>query len=131
MDSGATFHLHSNNGLLNFISYKNIPSSCVFFGDGSKMPIQKIGSSIIPQSNPYFTLTLITIFITVFVIKILISVRPFTRDNKCSIEFDFFFFVKEYHAKETFLRCERKGYIYLIATTLPQALTTITPSSWH
>lgn len=92
MDSTATSHLHSNEGILNSISDKHISPSYVLVGDGTKIPIQNIGHSVLPNSNPYCTLTLKNIIITPNIIKKLI----YARDNMFSIEFDDFgFFVKD------------------------------------
>lgn len=101
-------------------------------GDCSKISIHKVGHSLIYQSNPFRTLTLNNILITPSVIKILIYVRCFTRDNKCSIEFDAFgIFVKDYRTKQTLLRCDNTGVLHLVTTTSPQVFHTIAPSLWN
>lgn len=131
IDFGATSHLHSNEAILNFISEKNISPSYVLVCDGSKIPIQNFGHSILPNSNPYRILTLKNILITPNIIKNLIYVRHFTRDNNYSIEFDAFgFSMKDYRTKKTLLRCDSTGDLYLVTST-PQALATISPSLWH
>ncbi|BAF23229.2 Os08g0236200 [Oryza sativa Japonica Group] len=60
-------------------------------------------------------------------VRNLLSVRQFTRDNKCSIEFDEFgFFVKDLQTQRVILRCNSRGDLY----TLPTAVPAITAHSF-
>lgn len=60
---------------------------------GSTIPISKVGNSSLPHPNPYRTLVLKNILITSQIIKNLIYVRRFTRENRCTIELDPFCFL--------------------------------------
>lgn len=95
MDTGATAHLHNDSGILKSFSNKcNNSRLSVLVGDESRIPVTKVGHSTL-GFNSCRTLYLKNVLITPQIIKNLIFVRQFTRDNKCSIEFDKFgFFCK-------------------------------------
>lgn len=99
MDSGATFHIHANEGIFNsFNSNCNIIS--VMVGDRSSINVTKTGSSILCTVDMYRTLHLHNILITPQIIKTLVYVRKFTKDNHCSIKFDAFgFSMKDFVTK--------------------------------
>ena len=58
------------------------PSSIVV-GDGSLLPVTITGATVLPGS-----LSLNNVLVSPRLIKNLISVRQFTSDNNCSVEFD-------------------------------------------
>ncbi|GKD81815.1 hypothetical protein Tco_1348654 [Tanacetum coccineum] len=94
MDTGASSHLNSSATNLS-----NVFNSCiypsVFVGDGKSIPVTNTGHSTL--TTPHRTLHLNNVLITPNIVKNLISVRQFVRDNKCTIEFDEFgFSVKDY-----------------------------------
>ena len=63
--------------------------------------------------NPHCPLHLHNILITPHIVKKLICVRQFTRDNKVSIEFDEFdFSVKDNLTRQILLRCDSTGDLY-------------------
>ena len=54
-------------------------------------------------------------------VRNLLSVRQFTRNNNCSIEFDALnFSVKDPKTRTVILRCNSDGDLYTIPSTLPQ-----------
>jgi hypothetical protein len=64
----------------------------------------------------------------------LLSVRQFTRDNNCSIEFDTLgFFVKDIPTRRVMLRCNSAGDLYTIPAALPapHASIAISTDLWH
>ena len=81
-DSGATSHMTSDSSNLthNFIS--RYPSSIVV-GNGSLLPVTSTGTATLP--GPF---SLNNVLVSPSLIKNLISVRQFTSDNNCSVEFD-------------------------------------------
>ncbi|GJX60940.1 ribonuclease H-like domain-containing protein [Tanacetum coccineum] len=93
-DTGASSHL--NNSVTNLSENFN---SCMYpsvsVGDGHSIPVTNTGHSILPTSvRP---LHLNNVLITPHIVKNLISVRQFVRDNNCTIEFDAFgFSVKDF-----------------------------------
>lgn len=80
MDSGATSHL--SNGAGNLKSVFNLgTNTAVTVANGSRIPVRKSGSfSFQTQSRP---LSLNSILVTPSIIKNIISVRRFTKDNSC------------------------------------------------
>jgi len=59
-----------------------VPSSIVV-GNGSLLPVTSTGAALLPGS-----LRLNNVLVSPSLIKNLISVRQFTSDNNCSVEFD-------------------------------------------
>lgn len=63
-----------------------------------------MGDTDLSFSNPYHSLSLKNVLITPNIIKNLISVRSFTKDNSCSVEFvPFGFFVMDLQTKQILL----------------------------
>nr|GEY70318.1 ribonuclease H-like domain-containing protein [Tanacetum cinerariifolium] len=61
------------------------------------------------------------------------TVRKFTTDNKCSIDFDpYGFTVRDYHTRQTLLRCDNTGDLYpLHVAASAFAILTNNHSFWH
>ncbi|GJV04777.1 ribonuclease H-like domain-containing protein [Tanacetum coccineum] len=92
MDTGASSHLNSHTSNLNTVYNKCLyPSACV--GDGKSILVTNTGHSILPTLNRL--LYLHNVLVTHNIIKNLIYVRQFTRDNNCTVEFDAFGFLSE------------------------------------
>ncbi|KAG7648706.1 GAG-pre-integrase domain [Arabidopsis thaliana x Arabidopsis arenosa] len=136
MDSGATAYLTSGAGNnLQLSLYPSIGKS-VIFGNGGCIPVTATGSLFI--ANKSRPLTLHNVLVTRDIIKNLVSVRRFTKDNKCSIEFDpFGFSIKDLRTKRTLLRNDSSGDLYPVfpafnKTSAP-ASTFLAQSSdiWH
>ena len=135
MDSGATAHLASSSGTLKSI-LKNCTGISVKVGNGSHIPITSSGStSLASYSRP---LSLNNVLVAPNIIKNFISVRRFTNDNWCSVEFDpFGFSIKDLSTKKILLRSDSSGELYSVPshinkpTTTPQALVVAAPSLWH
>ncbi|XP_071695713.1 uncharacterized protein [Rutidosis leptorrhynchoides] len=132
MDTGASTHLTSSiNSLTTIFNHCMYPSVAV--GDGNLIPVTNTGHSVLP--NPNRPLHLSNVLVTPNIVKNLISVRKFTRDNKVSVSFDEFgFSVKDYLTRRLLLRCDSTGDLYPLtaqpSTTTPQTLLA-TPSIWH
>jgi hypothetical protein len=82
------------------------------------------------------------VLVTPDIIKNLLSVRQFTTDNNCSMEFDpFGLSVKELNSRNTIIRCNSSGPLYTIslptmrappATTHYTLAVVAAPASlWH
>jgi len=131
MDTGATSHLTADTSSLSSISNKcNISS--IYVGDGSTIPVTNMGHSTLPSSHR--TLHLHNVLVTPQIIKNLISVRKFVRDNKCSIEFEAFgFSVKDFKTRRVLLRCDSTGDLHPVTSTKSShvALLTSSPVTWH
>ncbi|GJR94789.1 ribonuclease H-like domain-containing protein [Tanacetum coccineum] len=130
MDTGATSHLSSHTGNLQTSSLnRNFHS--VIVGNGSSIHVTHSGHVQIP--NPYRPLHLRNVLVTPNIIKNLVLVRKFTTDNKCSIDFDpYGFTVRDYHTRQTLLRCDSTGDLYpLHVAASAFALLTNNHSLWH
>ncbi|GJZ74210.1 ribonuclease H-like domain-containing protein, partial [Tanacetum coccineum] len=121
MDTGATSHLNSNaHNLSTLFNTRLYPS--IHVGDGNSIPVTNMGRSIIPSIH--HPLHLNNVLVTPNIIKNLICVRQFTRDNNCTIEFDAFgFSVKDFLTRYILLRCDSSGDLYLVTkpSTIPAA----------
>ncbi|GJY42912.1 hypothetical protein Tco_0431125 [Tanacetum coccineum] len=107
MDTGASSHL--NNSVT---SLSEIFNTCMYpsilVGDGHSIPVTNTGHSILP--TPTKSLHLNNILITPHIVKNLIFVRQFVRDNNCTIEFNAFSFsVKDFLTRRVLLRCDSTG----------------------
>ncbi|GJY39506.1 ribonuclease H-like domain-containing protein [Tanacetum coccineum] len=131
MDTGASSHLNSNARNLSTVFNKRL-FPFVHVGDGNSIPITNTEHIIIP--SPHRPLHLHNVLVTLNIIKILIFVRQFTRDNNCTIKFDAFgFFVKDLLTRHILLRCDSSGDLYPVTkpSTIPSAFVSTNSSTWH
>ncbi|GKB84888.1 ribonuclease H-like domain-containing protein [Tanacetum coccineum] len=131
MDTGASSHLNFNASNLSTIFDKRLFPS-VHVGDGKSIPVTNTGHSIIPSHHR--PLHLHNVLVTPNIIKNLIYVRQFTRDNNCTIEFDAFdFSVKDYLTRHILLRCYSSGDLYpdTKPSTSPISFLSKSASTWH
>ncbi|GJY36293.1 ribonuclease H-like domain-containing protein [Tanacetum coccineum] len=129
-DTGASSHLNNSvNSLSENFNTCMYPSVSV--GDGHSIPITNTGHSILP--TPTRSLHLNNVLITPHIIKNLIYVRQFVRDNNYTIEFDAFgFFVKDFLTRRVLLRCDITGDLYQATTPshIPYAFL-VSQHMWH
>ncbi|GJZ96554.1 ribonuclease H-like domain-containing protein [Tanacetum coccineum] len=120
IDTGASSYLNSNATNLSTL-FNSCMYPSVLVGDGKSIPVTNTGHSTLP--TPYRPLHLNNVLITPNIVKNLISVRQFVRDNKCTIEFDEFgFSVKDYWTRQILLRCDSMGDLYPVTSlSYPQA----------
>ncbi|GJR64493.1 ribonuclease H-like domain-containing protein [Tanacetum coccineum] len=131
MDTGATSYLNSNARNLSTLFNKRLFSS-IHVGDGRSIPVTNTGHSIIPSYHR--PLHLHNVLVTPNIIKNLISVRKFTRDNNCTIKFDAFgFSVKDFLTRHILLRSDSSGDLYPVTklSTLPAAFVSTSSTTWH
>ncbi|GJX12066.1 hypothetical protein Tco_0201925 [Tanacetum coccineum] len=129
MDTCASSHLIFKASNLSTIFYKRLFPS-VHVGDGKSIPVTNTGHSIIPSHHR--PLRLHNVLVTPNIIKNLIYVRQFIRDNNCTIEFDAFgFTVKDYLTRHILLRCDSSGDLYLVTkpSTSPTAFLSTSDST--
>ncbi|GJW01530.1 ribonuclease H-like domain-containing protein [Tanacetum coccineum] len=130
MDTGVSFHL--NDYVTNLSEVFN---SCMYqsisVGDGHSIPVTNTGHSILPTSvRP---LHLNNVLITPHIVKNLIYVRQFVRDNNCMIEFDAFgFSVKDFMSRRVLLRCDSTRDLYPVThpSPIPSAFL-VSRHTWH
>jgi hypothetical protein len=88
MDSGASSHMTSDDGILLSRHLPSHPSITV--GNGASLLVTHCGSSALRTDSSTFHLN--NVLVVPSLIHNLLSVRQFTLDNSCSIEFDAFGF---------------------------------------
>ncbi|GKA76737.1 ribonuclease H-like domain-containing protein [Tanacetum coccineum] len=100
-------------------------------GDGHSIPVTNTGHSILP--TPTRSLHFNNVLITPHIVKNLISVRQFVRDNNCTIEFDAFgFSVKDFLTRRVLLRCDITEDLYLVTTPSPISHAfLVSQHMWH
>ncbi|KAJ9558252.1 hypothetical protein OSB04_012866 [Centaurea solstitialis] len=132
MDTGATNHMTSTPGMLSSFS-----NNCLFnhvrVGNGSDIPVTGSGSTFLHSTRP---LSLSNVLVVPHLIKNLISVRKFTRDNSVSIEFDpNGFFVKDLRTGHILKRCNSQGDLYPMLPTqcssTPSSFVAVSSTIWH
>jgi hypothetical protein len=109
VDSGATHHTTPSIGNISTLRHlaSSNPSSIVV-GNGSSLPITSIGDSVLPR--PFY---LNNILFAPDLVQSLLSVRRFTTDNWCSMEFDpFSLSVKDPTTKNVIVMTNNTGPLY-------------------
>jgi hypothetical protein len=107
MDSGATSHVTGNPGTLtSYHSPLELNSQHIIIGDGSRLPIVAAGTAHL-TNRPFY---LNNVLVSPQIVKNLISIRKFSRENSCSIEFDLFgFSVKDLATRSILMRPNSSG----------------------
>lgn len=126
-DSGATSHMTSDSHTLSHPTSSRYPTpSSIVVGDGSLLPITATGATTLTDS-------LNNVLVSPRLIKNLISVRQFTTDNNCAVEFDpAGCSVKDLESQKVIIRCNSSGPLYPLHLPSAAALAAgSSPSLWH
>jgi hypothetical protein len=125
-------HSHYRHALPLPSPHSSHPSSIVV-GNGSTLPITSVGASVLP--GPFY---LNDVLIAPLITHNLVSVRRFTTDNSCSIEFDpSGFSVKDLATRTPLARCDSSGPLYTLrsstssASPPPALVSTTTSTTCH
>jgi hypothetical protein len=101
--------------------------------NGSTLPVTSVGASVLP--GQFF---LNNVLVAPHITHNLLSVRRFTTDNSCSIEFDpSGFSVKDLATKTLLARCDSVEPLYTFqpsstgASSPPVLVSTTTSTTWH
>ncbi|GJV85421.1 ribonuclease H-like domain-containing protein [Tanacetum coccineum] len=130
MDTGASSHLNNSVTSLSIV-FNTCMYPSISVGDDHSIPVTNTGNSILP--TPFKSLHLNNILITPHIVKSLISVRQFVRDNNFTIEFGVFgFFVKDLMTRQVLLRCDNTGDLYPVTapSLIPHAFL-VSQHTWH
>jgi hypothetical protein len=122
----------SDAGKLSTISPPFSSTPSIIVGNGALLPITATGSHTF--SLPHRNLVLNNVLVSPNIIKNLISIRRFTTDNNCSIEFDpFGLSVKDLQTRNVIARCNSSGDLYPFYTpsTSTSAFLAAPTSLWH
>ena len=128
-DSGATSHMTSQSDILSHTFPMRYPTpSSIIVGNGSLLPVTATGTTVIQPS-----LHLNNVLVSPQLIKNLISVRQFTTDNNCSVEFDpSGCSVKDLQSQNVIVRCNSSGPLYPLRLLAARSLVATSGSSlWH
>ncbi|GKA45021.1 ribonuclease H-like domain-containing protein, partial [Tanacetum coccineum] len=130
MDRGASSHLNNSitslNENFNMCMYPSISVR-----DGHSIPVTNTGHSILP--TPTNSLHLNNGLITPHIVKNLISVYQFVRDNNFTIEFDAFgFSIKDFLTRQVLLRCDSTRDLYPVTALSPiPHVFLVSQHMWH
>ncbi|GJR57561.1 hypothetical protein Tco_1499723 [Tanacetum coccineum] len=110
MDTCASSHVNDSVS-----SLSEVFNLCIYLsvsvGDGHSIPVINSGHSLLP--TPHRPLHLNNVLITPNIVKNLIYVHQFVRDNYCAIEFNAFgFSVKDFLTRRVLLCYDRTGDLY-------------------
>ena len=138
-DSGASYHTTPDTGILS--SVRPPPSSCpssIMVSNGTCLPVTSMGNA--GAHGPF---CLSNVFVAPHIVHNLLSIRQFTVDNSCTIEFESSgLTVKDLASRRPLLRCDSTGLLYTLrlpasapppSTSPSSAAFTATSSSttWH
>jgi hypothetical protein len=142
-DSSVMHHttlLVGNISTLHPLNLSN-PSS-IIVGNGSSLLITSVGDSVLPGPN-----YLNNILLALDIVQSFLSVRRFTADNWCSMEFDLFgLSVKDLSTKNVIVRSNSTSPLYMMhlpgsitpssavvaaLATTPHVLADVAPTMWH
>lgn len=127
VDSGATSHMTASDGIL--FQSQTPSTSSILVGNGTRIPVTSSGNSILSTTHSDFILN--NVLVVPSIVRNLLSVRQFTRDNHCSIEFDATgFSVKDPRTGRVMLRCASDGDLYTLPAA-PSCHLAVSSSLWH
>jgi hypothetical protein len=136
MELGASSHMTPDNGNLSHCKPLSRPHF-VTVGNGAAVPIYSSGHARLKSSSGH-SFKLNNIHLVPHLIHKLLSIRKFTRDNRCSIEFDSFgFSVKDLKTHREIIHCNSDGDLYTFpgaSSRLASAiafLATAPADLWH
>jgi hypothetical protein len=121
--------MSSSDGIL--LSCLPPPPSGITVGNGTTIPVTCSGTCTLSSPNTIFHLN--NVLVAPALVRNLLSVHQFTRDNACSIEFDACgFSVKDQQTGRVTLRCNSGGDLYTYPSTSAHSCSLATTSSlWH
>jgi histone deacetylase 1/2 len=128
VDSGASTHMTSSDGMIT--QHLTPSTSSITVGNGTTIPVTSRGHSVLPTPASNFILK--NILVAPSIVRNLLSVRQFTRDNSCSFEFDAHgFSIKDLRTGHVTLRCNSDGDLYTMPASTPVALLAASSTLWH
>jgi hypothetical protein len=124
VDSGTFNHTTSYSGS---ISSPCPPSAfhphSIIIGNGSILPVTSVGDSVLPR--PFY---LNDVLVALFLVQSLLSIRHFTTDNSCSMEFDpFSLSVNDLATQIMITRYNSSGPLYTIPLSASATFSTDAP----
>jgi hypothetical protein len=139
-DTGATYHITPDSGILTSVRppSSSLPSS-IMVANGSCLPVTSVGAAGSPGS-----FRIPDVLVAPSLVHNLLSIRRFTADNSCSVEFDSSgLTVKDSATRRPLLRCDSTGPLYTLRlphatsssssspNTAPVFAATTSSTTWH
>ena len=134
-DSDAAFHTTPDAGILSSVRppHPSFPSS-IMVGNGSCLPVTSMGSAPCSFRLPH-------VLVAPQMVHNLLSIRQFTTDNSCSVEFDSSgLTVKDPASRRPLLRCDSTGPLYTLrlpssaappSSSSAALAATTSSTTWH
>jgi hypothetical protein len=114
-DTGATYHTTPDPGILTSVRPPSSLPSSIMVANGSCLPVTSVGAAGPPDS-----FRLPDVLVAPSLVHNLLSIRRFTADNSCSVEFDSSgLTVKDSATRCPLLRCDSTAPLYTLR--LPHA----------
>jgi hypothetical protein len=109
-DSGATYHTTPHPGILSSVhSPSSLPSS-IMVANGPCLPVTSVGTA-----GAHGSFRLPDVLVAPSMVYNLLSIRRFTADNSCSVEFDSSgLTVKDLASRRPLLRCDSTEPLYTL-----------------
>ena len=122
-DSGATFHTTPNPGILSSVHPPSSHPSSIMVANGSCLPVTSVGAA-----HTHGSFRLPDVLVAPSMVHNLLSIRRFTADNSCSVEFDSSgLTVKDLASRRPLLRCDSTGPLYTLR--FPASASSASPSA--
>ena len=107
-DSGATYYSTPNPGILSSVHPPSSLPSSIMVANGSCLPVTSVGAA-----GYHGSFRLPDVLVAPSMVHNLFSIRRFTTDNSCSVEFDSSSLtVKDLASRRPLLRCDSTGPLY-------------------
>jgi hypothetical protein len=121
-DTGATYHTTPNPGILTFVRPPSSLPSSIMVANGSCLPVTSVGAA-----GPPGSFRIPDVLVAPSLVHNLLSIRRFTADNSCSVEFDSSgLTVKDSATRRPLLQCDSTGPLYTLR--LPHATSSSSSS---
>ena len=122
-DSGATFHTTPNPGILSSVHPPSSHPSSIMVANGSCLPVTSVGAA-----HTHGSFRLPDVLVAPSMVHNLLSIRRFTADDSCSVEFDSSgLTVKDLASRRPLLRCDSTGPLYTLR--FPASASSASPSA--
>ena len=134
MDIGSTSNLTRDASKLSNFSRFN-KDNYILVGNGHRVPVFGHGNAITSYLNHPYRLN--NVCLVTNIIKNLVAMKQFNRDNNTSVEFDpFGFTMKDLITKKHITQCDSHGDLYQLTSSPtnkhpPVAFYTESPNMWH
>jgi hypothetical protein len=124
VDFGASYHTTLDASIMSSTSPAHpFPPSSIIVGNGSALPVTSVGDTVL--LGPF---RLTNVLVAPHIFQNILSVRQFTTDNSCSMEFDMFgLYVKDLATRTLLARCDSPEPLY----TLRLSASTTSTSAPH